>query len=554
MASNTLRNPRELHNLKNFIDQITTTLPSSIKISTSIGDSETFYNHYENSLIFNTRIQTNPFVIVYCENELDVITTYNAATKNELPIRVRAGGHDHEGECSGTNTIVIDVSKINHIKVDPKTKIASIGPGNKFIRLTTELAKEDVMIPHGTCATVGIAGFTMGGGWGPWTRENGMCCESLVGVDILLGNGEIVKLDVDKNGKVPELLWALRGGGGMSYGIVTELRIQTFPLPPALYRFELEWNCYEDISMLCLKETIPTIKVLKNWERLIQSDDTPSLVGTNFKINGLPWEKNKPIDVNTIAHNCILYGYWKGDKASLDAFIKKEFTGDLAPCWKNIEAPTGADYPKDTYGLNLMNSWDRESLPRIQTKMGFKNVNGIPFKPDEDKPAPHKITSRLVNKEGLGYEGKNGYEQLLKSLTSDLILKGNRTLGLFTYVTLGAIAGDFYKKHPNGNGSAFPYKDKLYTIQYQCWWNAEGKEIEKEQDSFVYDRTNRALDWIEKSREIEIQNTSGAFISFKDNSIPTETYFSYNYDKLKEIKINYSKDEYNHFRTRKTII
>jgi FAD/FMN-containing dehydrogenase len=129
MDTITLRTNKEIKNLQNFIDQITTTLPSSIKISTSIGGSETFYNHYENSQIFNTRIQTNPFVIVYCENELDVITTYNTATKNELPIRVRAGGHDHEGECSGTNTIVIDVSKINHIKVDPKTKIASIGPG-----------------------------------------------------------------------------------------------------------------------------------------------------------------------------------------------------------------------------------------------------------------------------------------------------------------------------------------------------------------------------------------------------------------------------------------
>ena len=152
------------------------------------------------------------------------------------------------------------------------------------------------------------------------------------------------------------------------------------------------------------------------------------------------------------------------------------------------------------------------------------------------------------------YNSKNGYQKLLESLSSDLILDGNRALGLFTYVTLGAIIGDFYNTRINETNSAFPYKEKLYTIQYQCWWNEKKEQKNEFQDNFVYDRTNHALDWIEKSRNFDIPNTSGAFISFKDSSIPTKTYFDKSYDRLKEIKENYSKDPYNHFRTRKTII
>ena len=198
-----------------------------------------------------------------------------------------------------------------------------------------------------------------------------------------------------------------------------------------------------------------------------------------------------------------------------------------------------------------MSSWDRESYHSIQSEM-FKEglLEGDPIPPDLDKPAPHKITSRLVDQKGLN---EKGYEQLLLSLTSPLILKENRKLGLFTYVTLGAIVGDYYRKNPDGN-SAFPYKDKLYTIQYQTWWNTKKKYRIKGQNSNVYDNTNRALDWMEVSRDFDIPNTSGAFISFKDSSIPTKVYFDKSYERLKKIKIDLCEDPHNHFRSRKTII
>ncbi|KAB1158383.1 FAD-dependent oxidoreductase [Tenacibaculum aiptasiae] len=540
--------------IDSFLKELNKIIPSTVTISTNWGDLENVYEHNLKSQIFNRRLQFNPFVIVYCETASDIEATYNTAIKNKLPIKVRAGGHDHEGECNGTNVVLIDVSKMNRVSIDPNTKIAKIGPGIRFESLTSILADNNVMIPHGTCATVGIAGFTMGGGWGPWTRKMGMCCEHLVGATILLGNGKLVNLNANpETGSIPDLLWALRGGGGMSYGIVTELRIQTFPLPKILHRFEIEWNPYSDQNPDLIEENVPTIQVLKKWEELITSENTPRLTGTNLKINGRSWDNNTPIDTETIAHNCVFYGYWEGDEASLTDAINKNFTGVLANYQFTIEPATGADFHhKNNYGKNLMSNWDRESHSKILSKLNL--LQGTPLQPDEDLPAPHKITSRLVDKNGLDYNNKNGYQQLLKSLTSSLILDGNRALGLFNYVTLGAIVGDFYTQKAEETNSAFPYKDKLYTIQYQCWWNTETEEKEEFQDNFAYDRTNRALDWIEASRGFDIPNTSGAFISFKDSSIPTKTYFDKSYKRLIEIKENESKDPYNHFRTRKTII
>ncbi len=549
--------------------------------ATSSGEQIVRYN--QSAQVFNRRIQKKPLAIIYCKNSDDVQLAYNTAIENNLPIKVRSGGHDHEGECTGTNVILIDLIGLNQLDIFEAysqgvvpVNIAAIGPGNRFNALTPALALENRMIPHGTCATVAIPGFTMGGGWGPWTRSQGMCCEHLVGAEIILGNGtkEIIASETITNRgdgrdiivlkkNKPELLWALKGGGGMSYGIVTKLYIKTFKLKRTLIKFELEWNRYDDNQVL--HGHIPTIQILKRWEEIIESDKTGALTGTNLKINGKPLKiigyKDEAecfpiydsLNTDTVTHNCVMYGYWEGDTGHLETlkilndFIKAEFTDyDLKPDKKQLDGIGGLGGYEPQLG-----KWDRESHSQVKLRAQANGEDSTPYPPDLDDPAPHKITSRLVDPCGLGDEG---YKQLLSSLTSPLILDGNREDGLFTYVTLGAIVGNFYNTIGRIDNSSFPYKDKKYTIQYQTWWNLELAEKEKLQDNKVYTRINRALDWMEESRDFKIENTSGAFISFKDNSIPTETYFAQNYDRLKCIKEHYSKDPNNHLRSRKTII
>jgi hypothetical protein len=425
------------------------------------------------------------------------------------------------------------------------------------------------MIPHGTCATVGIAGFTFGGGGGPWTRSKGMCCDLLVGATIIIGDGSIKELSKDGDEQSSELLWALSGGGGFSYGIVTELKIQTFPLPQELIRFDIEWNSYDLKDKL---KKIPTIKILKAWEKVInyyRSDDisfdkkskNDQLIGTNLKISAI----NAPIDDNKfnadeVVHNVTMFGYWQGEKEQLDEFIAASF-GEAKNNYKYTITGSGGIHSDKPYGSHMMSSdWDRVSFINVKRQLNNQPLlgrkEGEPFPPDFDSPAPHKITCRLVDADGLDANSELGHSALLRSLTSPLICNNNRELGLFSYVTLGAISGPYYQDKENVAklNSAFPYKDKQYTIQYQTWWNEDLADKEKLQDNPVYERTNRALDWMQFARDFDIPNTSGSFISFKDSSIPTATYFAENYEKLIAIKLDHSIDPLNHFRSRKTIL
>lgn len=512
------------------------------------------------SMIFNTRYHYHPFVIVMCQSTEDVQLAYRCAIANKLPIKVRSGGHDHAGECSGDNVILLDLSGLKHFDIDPTTQIATIGSGYRFYQLTPKLADQDRMIAHGTCATVGLAGFIQGGGWGPWTRKYGMCCEHLVGATLILGNGERIEVSEAQH---PRLLWALRGGGAMSYGIVTEFKVKTFPLPEEIHRFEIAWNQPLNNDGSENVPTYPALKILQAWEKVILSENTSGLLGTNLKVNALsaPWPPTEA-EADRTKNHCLMYGYWEGDKEALSTFISRHFASVPVPPSQIKIHPAGGSKEKDPakkYDAHLMGDWDRNSLFDVLKqkqpllKGGLPLLGGKPFKPDYDAPAPHKITSKLVSEQGLT---PKGHRQLLQSLASPLLSEQNEEQGLFAYVTLGAITGDYYHTHPEGEstlGVAFPYQRSQYTIQYQTWWNEDIRLKEEQQNNPVYRHTNRAMDWIDSSRENSIEGAYGAFISFKDPAIPTKTYFQENYPQLLDIKQEYAQDPYNHLRSRKTI-
>ena len=521
-------------------------------------------NFQTECLVFNTRFQAQPFAIAMCNSTEDVVCAYKTAIRYNLPIRVRAGGHDHEGESSGNNVVLIDVTQLKDYSYCKDSEVVTLGTGYRFYQLTPKLAEINRMIAHGTCATVGLAGFIQGGGWGPWTRKHGMCCEDLVGAKVVLGNGELVNVSETENS---EILWALRGGGGMSWGIVTELQIKTFKLPTEIHRFEIEWNQPGNTTVLnnCPTPELeyPTIAILTAWEAVIKSDQTSGLVGTNLKINALAVSPaSLPCtDVATLHHHSTMFGYWDGTEVDLRAFIQQWFNS-VSPGKANItiSPASGSGFSGDEkYDHRLMGEWARNSISDVSRYAGgvpgqTALLQGVPFTPDYDAPAPHKITSKLVKHDGLT---EAGYSDLLSTLTSDLLRPENEHLGLFSYVTLGAIVGDYYLDNPKGQSSigvAFPYQPSLYTIQYQTWWNESIKDKVELQNNKVFVDSNRAMDWIDTARDARIDGAGGAFISFKDASVATHVYFGDNYEKLVHIKETYIKDQYNHFRTRKTII
>ena len=501
-----------------------------MKVLTDCSSDPVAYNAARQ--IFNRRFHFRPWAIVYPRTAEDVSSLVKFAFQSDRELRVRGGGHDHEGECMATDALVLDMRHMNNATIDHQAHVARIQPGCIFKNLIKVLNENKVGIPHGTCQTVGITGFTLGGGWGPWTRKHGMCCESLVGATIVLGDGSIKTLSDQGTDEEKELLWALRGGGGFSYGIVTELVIKTFPLPETTYKFAATWNMK------------PALEVLKGWENAIAPGQSPNLLGTNLQIFAKPAD-NTPIEKS--AHDCTFFGYYAGNKDEIEAEIKQWFP-NLPPDHLEFFSDEGPDHHLQ------FSSWELTShRRRMAIKSGRPLLRDIPL--EDDIPAPHKITSRLVNADGLGDEGR---KKLIRSLESDLLFEKGEVLGVRAYVTLGAISGPFYANYKPADfpqGSAFPYKDRPYTIQYQVWWDTDRNiSPEESEKAGVNLYTNRAMDWLEECRKAEFPQTSGAFISFKDDGVPTETYFMQSYEKLIEIKGKYSRDPENRFRSRKTII
>jgi hypothetical protein len=532
--------------------------------------------------VFNTRFQFRPSAIVLVETPEQVSEIVKFANKfpADLVLRVRSGGHDHEGECSATDTLLIDFSKMNAVNVswqdevvDGRTKrqpIVSIGPGARFQHLKPILDKQDIGIAHGTCETVGIAGYTLGGGWGPWTRRYGMACERLIGATIVLGNGDIKVLGPeasDRDGA--KLLWALRGGGGLSYGIVTELKFKAFELPEHLCSFNL----------FC-EEAWPgrkALEILQCWENAVTGNQNPQLIGTNLKVEARHLPAGQAPDPEADLA-CTFNGYFAGTAQEAEDMITRYF-GPLDPSksdslrlWVHRSPATGLTAAVRSEPW-VFESWDRHvpsEVKRLKQLAAGRLPTALALKLEDDGPAPHKITSRLADASGWDDKGRAA---LICALQSSLVpppeemrMDGKpNDFAVTQYITLGAITGPFYATYDKSKEppSAFPYKDRLFTIQFQAWWDqyldskgfpkAGLSEIGR---SVLANRPwiNRAEDWIEACRDYSIPNTSGAFISFKDSSVRTETYFAESYQALREVKQTCSMDKHLLFRSRKTII
>ncbi len=187
-------------------------------------------------LLYNTRFDgIKPRAVVFCESLADVERTVHWARKHKVRIVPRSGGHSYGGY-STTAGVVVDVSRIAAVSVDAKHR-AAVGAGARLIDVYDRLWQRGLTVPAGTCPTVGIAGLALGGGIGFAARSFGLTCDNLVGARIVLANGKALDVDAASH---PDLYWALRGGGGGNFGIVTRLVFRTHPVG-MVSTYSLEW-------------------------------------------------------------------------------------------------------------------------------------------------------------------------------------------------------------------------------------------------------------------------------------------------------------------------
>jgi FAD/FMN-containing dehydrogenase len=172
---------------------------------------------------WNERFNLHPREIVYCQNAQEVSAALRSALDRELPFRLRCGGHSYESFSMVDEGVVIDVTDMNTISVNSERTAAVIGGGARLGDVYAKLFQVGVTIPAGTCPGVGVSGLTLGGGLGMLVRSRGLLIDSLLAVEMVDAQGQVIIADESQH---TDLYWACRGGGGGNFGIVTALKFR----------------------------------------------------------------------------------------------------------------------------------------------------------------------------------------------------------------------------------------------------------------------------------------------------------------------------------------
>ena len=184
---------------------------------------------YENARsVWNGMIDRRPAAIARCKGAADVISSVNFARDNNLRISVRGGGHHVAGHAVCDDGLMIDFSRMDDVRVDPKNKTAQVGPGASVRDLDYETQAFGLVTTGAPVSTVGIAGYTLGGGLGWTSRTHGLACDNLLSADVVTAKGELVHASEDENS---DLFWAIRGGSG-NFGVVTSFEFQLHEMGP----------------------------------------------------------------------------------------------------------------------------------------------------------------------------------------------------------------------------------------------------------------------------------------------------------------------------------
>ena len=220
-------------------------------------------------LPFNLRTRVLPRVIVSALTAKAISQALDWARRHGIALRGHSGGHSYEGFCSVTG-LMIDVRRMNKVTVNLTTRRAVVGAGNQTLELTEKLFAKGVAVPLGSCKPVGIAGVTLGGGHGLSSRKFGLTLDKVVSMRVVKADGtEVIASDTRNR----ELFWALRGGGGGNFGIVTEFEFKIEPVGQVVI-FRIVW------------QTSSAASAVAAWQRWMET--APDEISAVMVISGAP--------------------------------------------------------------------------------------------------------------------------------------------------------------------------------------------------------------------------------------------------------------------------
>lgn len=250
-------NPISIKTLREALD------PSQATVLTP---QDTNFDKYQ--IAFNKRTLQTPMVRVLCKNNDAIIKTLDWAQQNNVPIASRCGGHSYEG-LSQTKGIVIDTRPMNSIYLSTDNESVNVGGGASLGSIYMNIGNKQLAIAAGSCPTVGVTGHTLGGGYGLLSRPFGLACDNVLEFEMITADRKILKISAKEN---QDLNWALRGGGGGSFGVITQMKIKTHKVPQVLF-FGYGWSL----------DANKALKMMKTWQTL--APQMPKEITSIFKIS-----------------------------------------------------------------------------------------------------------------------------------------------------------------------------------------------------------------------------------------------------------------------------
>lgn len=214
----------------------------------------------ETRKVWNAMIDRRPGLIVRCSGTSDVVQAVRFARRHQFLISVRGGGHNIAGLAVCEGGLMIDLSLLKGVWVDPEARAARAQPGCMLGELDRETQLHGLAAVLGFVSATGIAGLTVGGGFGYLTRQHGWTCDNLISMEVVTADGKLVRTAADENA---ELFWALRGGSG-NFGIVTSFEYRLFPVGPEILGGAIAWraedarevlNFYREFTSTAPRET-----------------------------------------------------------------------------------------------------------------------------------------------------------------------------------------------------------------------------------------------------------------------------------------------------------
>src|SRR3984957_10534671 len=250
-------------------------------------------SYREARTVWNGMVARNPGLIIRCATSSDVQASVRAARSVNALTAIRCGGHSLAEHSTCEGGVVIDLSPMRSVSVDPGSRRARFSGGCLLGDVDRATQAAGLVFPAGVVSQTGAAGLVLGGGYGWLTREFGMSCDNVEAFTLVIADGSIVRATATENA---ELFWALRGGGG-NFGVATEFEVKLHPLSSVLFG-----------TAMCLGDDMT--KVLQYWRDFMPG--APDRLKWSFSLRLAPDTENIPPSIRSaqVASQSVL---WIGD-------------------------------------------------------------------------------------------------------------------------------------------------------------------------------------------------------------------------------------------------